>query len=555
MVQDVSRWGAMLADSAQTAPLLAATYGPDEANWPERLALWQAAATRWQEAFGSGEVLLTRAPARISFNPHSDHQGAHVLYGCHQREMVVAAGWREDSLVQVVYGDPQYASTQSFDLAAEPDLDRAAWEAGWLRYIDAPAVRQSVLELEDTTTNGAARTSSLRYVKAALLRLAHAYPGRLRGLNLALVGDIPTGAGMSSSSAIVVAVALAALALAEIEVSRRPLVAMLGEAEWHVGTRGGAGDHAAMLLGRLGQLTNIAFDPPVTVRDVRRATWPDGYRLWLANSGVRAEKSGRAKRLFNRGVFAYKFAARELAEHLRPEERALISGQRLADFTTERFPLPRLYELLLSVDSDFPAEQLRAKYGAEFDQAAASFFDLSQPDGLPDSLPLRGAAIYGLARADRGLVQDQLLASGTPAAMAEFGRLLSVAHDGDRVTTWLENGAFTAYYGNHTAASDESLAALREQAEVNPGDSAVALRSQPGVYTASIPELDHLVDVARRHDRVLGAGLMGAGGGGVVQVVGDDMVDAEALIADLTRVVPTTTVEEWRSAAGAGLIG
>ncbi|HAZ63971.1 MAG TPA: hypothetical protein DCZ72_10235, partial [Armatimonadetes bacterium] len=268
MVQDVSRWGAMLADSAQTAPLLAATYGPDEANWPERLALWQAAATRWQEAFGSGEVLLTRAPARISFNPHSDHQGAHVLYGCHQREMVVAAGWREDSLVQVVYGDPQYASTQSFDLAAEPDLDRAAWEAGWLRYIDAPAVRQSVLELEDTTTNGAARTSSLRYVKAALLRLAHAYPGRLRGLNLALVGDIPTGAGMSSSSAIVVAVALAALALAEIEVSRRPLVAMLGEAEWHVGTRGGAGDHAAMLLGRLGQLTNIAFDPPVTVRDV-----------------------------------------------------------------------------------------------------------------------------------------------------------------------------------------------------------------------------------------------------------------------------------------------
>ncbi len=53
----------------------------------------------------------------------------------------------------------------------------------------------------------------------------------------------------------------------------------------------------------------------------------------------------------------------------------------------------------------------------------------------------------------------------------------------------------------------------------------IQLRCQPGFYGASIPELDRIVDVVSTLPHVLGAGLMGAGGGGCVLILARDGED------------------------------
>lgn len=559
--RSATQWQRLLAQDVPLPETCTALYGPETANWPARTAQWARAVALWRRAYGDGEMLLSRAPARLSLNPHSDHQGIYVLYACHQREVVVAAGRRDDGRVVLSHADPAYQGGLSFDLTTEMARDAAAWDRGWRDYIEADAVRHAVDELRDPRGRSSGRTGSLNYVKAALLRLARRFPGCIGGLNLLLAGDIPPAAGMSSSSAIVVASALAALAAAGLSMDRAELTELLGEAEWYVGTRGGSGDHSAMLLGQLGRWTNIRFEPPLGVRDVRLAAWPDGYRLWLVNSGVRAEKSSAEKRLFNRGVFAYKFAYAELrralerhAEAWGIEPAVVAETSRLADFNVERLPLHRLYDLLLELPAYASAGELRDRYDGAFHAAARSFFDTDDLADLPESFPLRGAAVYGLGRADRGLTQDQLLARGDADAIAEFGRLMTITHDGDRLFSRLSDGTAVRYDGHDLTLSDDALAAMRDLAAAQPTHQAVQLREQAGFYGASIEPLDRLVDTALAQPGVLGAGLMGAGGGGVVLVLGDAQADGEALAEVLLAELPGATVEPWRPAAGAGVV-
>lgn len=523
-----SQWMTLLTPpfAADARRPLTALYGADPAVWRARAELLCRALACYREWFGEGDVQLVRAPARVSLNPHADHQGCFVLYGCHARELVAVAGARDDRRFVVANADPQYETPLSFSLDAERDRDSAAWERGWPDYIEAPAVKAEVAQ------RVGARTRPLNYIKAAVLRLAAAGDARC-GLNLALAGDIPPAAGQSSSSALVVATALALQACGWPRRQRSELAALLGEAEWYVGTRGGSGDHAAMLLGERGELTNIRFEPPVGIREVRTATFPSGYRLWLVNSGVRAEKSSAEKRLFNRGVFAYKFALRALQAALGPTGEEI---SRLADVSVERFALGAIYDLLLALPEEARLAELKRRWPHGFDALCESFFDTADPTLLPASVPLRGAALYGLGRADRGLVQDRLLTRGTPEALAQFGELMSVTHDGDRL---FRGGQ--PWRGNLDSLSNEALLASRE----------LPLRLQSGFYGASIAALDAIVDTVQALPGVLGSGLMGAGGGGVVLVLARDEPGFEAA---LRAQLPDLALEPFTPVAGARAI-
>ena len=551
---------------------LTSLYGNDPGVWSERCKLLRQALGAYREHFGSGPVLLSRAPARLSFNPHSDHQGSFVLYGCHAREIVLVVGWRDDHEFHLANAAPEFASGLSFSIESAIEDDPTAWNRGWVEYLDSRTVKASVAEHRDRKNRPAGRTGTVNYVKGSILRLAHLRPGELdHGLNMLIAGDIHYGAGQSSSSAIVVSTALAVNAIYHLGISRKELVRLLGEAEWYVGTRGGSGDQAAMLLGERGKLTNIQFIPPLRYRDLRTVEFPEGYQVLIVNSGMRAEKSSAEKRQFNQGVFAYKFAYHEmqraLVEHHHewgiPSE--VYDGTHwLADFNTERMALGRIYELLLSLPQNCPMVDIQKRYPEAFEQLADSFFDTCDLADLPESIPLRGAAVYGLGRADRGMVQDELLAKGTPEAMAEFGLLTSVTHDGDRLFKRTSAGAMATYTGHHDQLADAALQQLAASADEGPSGAGwmpAQLRRQPGFYGASIEPLDLIVDLVSPLDGVLGAGLMGAGGGGVVLVVAEagDAIESRIRQALITGYYEpygmAPDMERWQPVAGAGVFG
>jgi galactokinase len=139
---------------------------------------------------------------------------------------------------------------------------------------------------------------------------------RLSGVDVAFASTLPVGSGMSGSSALMMMSFLAIatvnrlhdaaffrenirdgidlsmyLACAENGQNFRELPGDKG-----VGTFGGSEDHAAILNGREGRLSLFKFRPSVLEAELR---WPRAWRMVVAFSGVRAEKTREALDQYN----------------------------------------------------------------------------------------------------------------------------------------------------------------------------------------------------------------------------------------------------------------
>jgi len=106
------------------------------------------------------------------------------------------------------------------------------------------------------------------------------------------------------------------------------------------------------------------------------------------------------------------------------------------------------------------------------------------------------------------------------ADMETFGRLMSISHDGDRVTRLLDGKRVPV----DNSYPDERIDALI--CDLESGDPQRAERAslwrQGGGYNVSLPEIDMLVDIALASDGVVGTGLVGAGMGGCIVAVVED---------------------------------
>jgi galactokinase len=496
---------------------LSAAYGPDPAVLTERCRAVVRTLDRFLDQFGDQPAAVYRAPARLSLNPHCDHQGAWVPYGLHVRELlsVVAPGPPDE--IRMGNVDPSFEEDLRFRLSDEIDRDSLAWERGWFSYLDSPAVVEERARNVDPKSRTHRRRATLNYVRGAALRLHGAYPeADFPGLRVVWNGNIAQGGGQSSSSALVVTTTLALTDFAAFPVSREALAERCGEAEWFVGTRGGSGDHAAMLLGSREGLVHLCFRAPFGIRGVRFSRFPSGYELIVANSQTRSEKSAEQKLLFNQGIFAFRFAFAALKAELPALGLDPREVTCLGDLHTGRLTQTDLYRLLLRLPVSISAAELAARFPETFAPSARACFGTDDPAAIP-AVPLRGAAIYGLGRVDRGLVMPDLLEQGDEEAMTEFGRLMSVTHDGDRLFRFSHDTrdpvAYTAGRERLTDGYLHEALAAAQQGQDRP------LRREPGFYGASISELDRLVDVVMRVEGVRGAGLMGAGGGGYVLIL------------------------------------
>jgi len=221
-------------------------------------------------------------PGRIEvFGKHTDYAGGRSLVAAVPRGFALVAAPRDDDIITVI--DARWRDAVDIDPAEDTRRFR-----GWSNY--AAVVGR---------------------------RFARNFPGAPLGVTIVLASDLPRAAGLSSSSALVVGLALALIHRARLR--ERPewrdalatgldLAGYLGAVEnglnfknlpgaSGVGTHGGSEDHTAILNARAGMVSAFSYVP---VRHVADADLPDAWRFVVMASGVRADKAGSVKDLYNR---------------------------------------------------------------------------------------------------------------------------------------------------------------------------------------------------------------------------------------------------------------
>ncbi|HYY57322.1 MAG TPA: galactokinase [Pyrinomonadaceae bacterium] len=166
-----------------------------------------------------GEPRLFSAPGRVNLiGEHTDYNDGFVLPMAIDRETVVAARPRDDRRLRVY----------SLNLGELKEFD-----------LDEPGVPQRGIWLD--------------YVEG-VARVLESHGALLGGADLAVLSDVPVGAGLSSSAALELSTALALVSLSGAKVERVAL-ALAGQEAEHtfVGTKCGIMDQLVAALGRRGQ--------------------------------------------------------------------------------------------------------------------------------------------------------------------------------------------------------------------------------------------------------------------------------------------------------------
>jgi N-acetylgalactosamine kinase len=482
-------------------------YGEDEGLIPLKRKALLELVSRFVSEYGECERLtLVRVPCRINLKGvHVEHRRGEVNYVTHCREVLLAARARADDRVLLRDVESQRFPAREFCIAEE--MARGS-QQNWLEYLDSPGVKTSVEAAKGDWSN---------YVKAAVLRLQHQFPDRrLCGMDVVVSGDIPVSSGLSSSSAVVVSSALATRDLNGLHVDQASLVELCGEGEWYVGTRGGAGDHAAMLFGRRGQIAHLRFFPFELLEYV---PLPQDHQVVIVNSLKRAHKAGDVLNAYNATIAAYATALMLIKQILVdemgfPRDRVTQGLKHLGDINLnpDLFPDEVIYRMLKRMPQHMTRDELRARLPDQREALEKTFSTHDEPAAGYRS---RAVAMFGLSEIARGHRCIEFLKAGD---LDEFGRLMYVSHDGDRLSTGGPSGARKPWDNGKTRVTDRYLNGLL--AKLKSGDPAKArsaqLMYQPGGYRCSSDELDTIVDIAKG---IRGAGLTGAGFGGCVLVL------------------------------------
>jgi N-acetylgalactosamine kinase len=487
-------------DAAWIRARLAGIFGPDPDRIAERYTVYTALLDDFERIYGPQErVTLVRAPARINLKGvHIDHRGGHLNYLAIDREIVMAVAPRQDDTV--VLHDQEAGTFMPGRFCIGEELPPEA-RGNWLSYIE-----------QATPASG----DWSNYIRAAALRLQDHFGSRpLRGMNLLVTGNIPIAAGLSSSSALVVAACEALCWVNDLALSNEQKALLCGEGEWYIGTRGGAGDHAAMIFGRRDHLTRLRFFPLM----VETIPFPAGYRVVVCNSLRQAHKADGARSTFNERVATYEIAM------LLIRERFPALADRLAylrDLNPRHLGIDQaaLYRIVAGLPEWTSREALRRMLPDHAGRLEHLFRTHLEP---LRGYRVRAVCLFGLAECERSrLYADSLRRED----MDMVGRLMYLSHDGDRVVSFDADGVCRPWDNRITDAYMQRL--IEQAASGDPARQAeAALWRQPGGYGCSCEELDHLVDIARTVPGVIGANLTGAGlGGCVLALVREGYVNA-----------------------------
>lgn len=488
---------------AKLARRFAEIYGPDKRLLEDRRKLFLNALKLFVKRYGADRpAVIVRAPGRINLlGRHVDHRGGAVNVLAIDRDVVFVASPRNDDVVRMCNANALKHPDREFSIGQL--LGEIEWQ-DWLSFVNSQYVRRIIAQTRGDWSN---------YVKAALLRLQQGFRQvRILGFDAAVAGDIPQAAGLSSSSALVVASAQVAMAFNGLDVGSSEFVDLCGEGEWFVGSRGGSADHAAIHMGKRGQIAHVKFFP---FEVARIYNFPESCKLVIANSGIDAHKSATAKDKFNQRVASYEFGFMLLRDRNEPLAHLL---EHLRDVNPRRLncAVSQIYRLLRSVPEELPTATIRDLLSG---QHRPKVERIMSSHALPDHYELRRVLLYGIAECERSFRAPELLDQGD---IETFGKLMMISHDGDRLARWSRAGKNGWHMTDYLYdASDAALEQLcQDLASEDPRRVLTAqLYMQPGGYACSTKQIDKMIDIVKDVPGFCGAQLGGAGLGGCIMIL------------------------------------
>jgi len=469
--------------------------GEDEHLLKEHRAVLERALRGFLQHFGDEQpAVVIRSPGRINLiGMHVDHRGG-AVNSIGIKDTVVVAVARSDDRVNLANEDPRF-SRSSFRISEElPETPVADWD-DWTAKNLVTLGRRHLSGHWSNYTRAAGC-----YLANWLWREKNLSPSSFKGMDAFVASNMPMAVGLSSSSVLVVAMARLFSLFNNLEIDDSSFIDHCGTAEWYVGTRGGKGDHAAILLSRRGKITHIAFSPFA----VRYLSFPPEYRIIVCNSLVVSCKGAATRHAFNQRIASYEIGfllLKKIAEARNLDTEAL---RMLRDVNPETLGISHreLLELLLELPEKIGRKEVEAKLGTGYKETLRKIWQTHpEPDG---GYPIRDVCLYGVAECLRSKMAADVLHEGR---IEEFAHLMNVSHDGDRVSR-LVNGERVSW---RSVFNEGSLRA-------GSGDE-VLVHFQPGGYRVSTVEIDQLVDLALSIEGVLGARLTGAGYGGCVAIL------------------------------------
>ncbi|MCH8119736.1 MAG: hypothetical protein IIC00_08415 [Planctomycetes bacterium] len=502
----VSDWIALIKEANSAFDnRLDQIYGDNEDLKREAAQMCLRSLEEFTDRYGADRsVIIVRSAGRVNLlGTHIDHRGGSVNPVCVKQMWLVVEPRDDDRVLAKNVESNRFPDEQFRISACLPAGEKIRdWDTWCHNEFEKRKHETSV-----TWSN---------YIRAAVLYFQHlntkgdgTFARTIKGMNMMVYGNVPIAAGLGSSSALVMVAAEAVIRINAIQIEPADLVEHAGFAEWYVGTRGGCSDHAAIIFGKPGTILHIkAF--PLMVED---AALPAGYSFVLANSGIEAKKQAGARDVFNSRVAAYIFGLMMLRKNF-PEYAGKL--ERLRDVNPERLGVDesQIYRMVKSL----PASVSRAdilEFLPEREQKIRRVF--RSHDEPEQGYHIRQICLYGIAECIRAEMVPQCLRTGD---MKTFGELMSISHDGDRVTKVVDGKRIPTDNSYPDARIDALISDLKS---ADPRRvSQARLWRQNGGYNVSLPEIDMLVDIALMTPGVLGAGLVGAGmGGSIVAVVED----------------------------------
>ena len=415
--------------------------------------LVQLALDRFRTFFGAGHIQIWRAPARINIlGEHVDYVSylptASLPFGSHEHEMVMVLRANEDGVVRGASLDSRFAPFE-FVLPLHNEFGTQSW----VEYLYGQAPPPPDWS---------------NYVKGAAYFAAQKH-GVSKGFDFVVASSIPPQGGSSSSSALVVLAGAAIRAVNDIVYSPTELAQDSAQAEWFIGTRGGALDHTAICLAQRHHAVHLRYaDNHVTLVPLPT----EGYR-WVTFFTEAADKGREIMLEYNERAAVARLLIPAIIEAWNKDEPNLFATwSDVLDFWKAGVRDLAGVQAVLgnALPETLSLVEIRGRYPGAFRQCQIAFPALVQ-ERLETPLKLRDRALH------------------------HVGEITRVEQAVKRLRSTVEPEEKMQQLGQWISASHESLRDL---------------------YEVSTPSVNQLWELLVADPYVLGARLIGGGFGGSV---------------------------------------